>query len=57
MWKGLASDWFIEPYWRKPSLRPNRAEMSPAAFLGLVVIWGGAVSAILCVATLARVFS
>ena len=51
------SSWFIAPAWRVPALRPNRAEMSPAAFLGLVAIWGGAVSGMLCVAILLRVFS
>jgi hypothetical protein len=56
MWKVLASDWFIEPCWRKPALRPNRAEMSPAAFFGLVGIWSGTLSAVLCVAILCRFF-
>jgi hypothetical protein len=31
--------------------------MSPAAFLGLVAIWNGAVSGMLCIAILVRVFS
>jgi hypothetical protein len=56
MWKGLASDWFIEPCWRVPALRPNRAEMSRVAFFGLVVVWSGALSSILCVAILIRLF-
>jgi hypothetical protein len=51
------SSWFIEPAWRVPALRPNRAEMSPAAFLALVALWGGAVSGMLCVAILLRIFS
>jgi hypothetical protein len=56
MWKGLASDWFIEPCWRVPALRPNRAEMSRVAFFGLVVVWSGALSSILSVAILIRLF-
>ena len=56
MWKGLTSDWSIEPCWRKPALRPNRAEMSPAAFVGLVGIWSGMLLSMLCVAILVRVF-
>jgi hypothetical protein len=54
MWKDLASDWFIEPCWRVPALRPNRGEMSRAAFFGLIGIWSGALSSILCVVILIR---
>ena len=32
----LASEFFVDPYWRTAALRPNRAEMSRAAFVGLV---------------------
>jgi len=56
MSKGLASNWFIEPCGRKPALRPNRADMSPAAFFGLLGIWSGLVCGMLCVAILVRVF-
>jgi hypothetical protein len=56
MWKGLVSDRFIDPHWRVPALRPNRAEMSRAAFLGLIVVWSGAVTSMLCVAIVVRLF-
>jgi hypothetical protein len=56
MSKGLASNWFIEPCWRKPSLRPNHADMSRAAFFGLVAIWSGLVCGMLSVVILVRVF-
>jgi hypothetical protein len=35
----LASEFFVDPCWRTPALRPNRAEMSRAAFVGLVAGW------------------
>jgi hypothetical protein len=57
MWKDLTSNWFVEPCWRVPALRPNRAEMSRAAFFGLVGVWSGAVSSILCVVILIRLFA
>jgi hypothetical protein len=56
MRKGLASDRFIEPCWRKPSLRPNRADMSPATFFGLVGTWSAVPCSMLCVAILLHVF-
>jgi hypothetical protein len=56
MWKALVSDRFIDPHWRVPALRPNRAEMSRAAFLGLIVVWSGAVTSMLCVAIVVRLF-
>ncbi len=56
MWKGLASDWFLEPLWRVPALRPNRADMSRIAFFGLIAAWSGAVGGMFCLATVARLF-
>jgi hypothetical protein len=56
MWKGLASNWFIEPCWRKPVLRSNRADMARAAFLCLVGTWSSAVSSLLLAMILVRVF-
>jgi hypothetical protein len=54
MWIRLASDCFVEPDYRVPSLRPNRAEMSRAAFLGLVTSWCGALGAVLLAAIIVR---
>jgi hypothetical protein len=45
---------FVDPCWRKPALRPNRAEMSPAAFVGLVAGWSGCVSGMLFISLLVR---
>jgi hypothetical protein len=56
MWKRVSPEWFLEPCWRVPALRPNRAEMSRAAFLCLVGTWSGAVSSLLLVMILIRVF-
>lgn len=48
--------WFVEPVFRAPALRPNRAEMSPAAFIGLVAAWSSMVGGLLCAAIVARMF-
>lgn len=48
------STFFVDPSWRVPALRPNRAEMSPAAFVGLVAGWSGCVSGMLFVSVLVR---
>jgi hypothetical protein len=56
MSKGLASNWFIEPCWRKPALRPNHADMSRAAFFGLFGIWGAVNCGMLCLTILVRAF-
>ena len=55
MWTRLASDCFVEPDCRAPTLRPNRAEMSRDAFLALVASWCGALGALLVVAIALRV--
>ena len=56
MSKDLTSNWFIEPCWRKPALRPNHADMSRAAFFGLFGIWGAVNCGMLCLTILVRVF-
>lgn len=56
MSKGSESSWFVEPCWRKPALRPNGADMSPATFFGLVAIWCGMPCSMLLVAILFGVF-
>jgi len=54
MWTRLASDCFVEPGWRAPMLRPNRAEMSRAAFLALSISWCGALGGVLVAAIVVR---
>jgi hypothetical protein len=56
MRKLFASDCFVDPAWRTPALRPNRADMSAAAFVRLVASWSGAVSGLLLVMILLRQF-
>ena len=55
MWTGMTSDCFVEPDWRVPGVRPNRAEMSRAAFLQLVAAWCGALTTLLLVAVAIRI--
>ena len=50
----LTSNCFVDPGWRKPSLRPNGAEMSRNAFLALVGSWCGAVGVLLFAAIVIR---
>lgn len=57
MWTRLATDCFVDPDWRAPTLRPNRAEMSRTAFLALVTSWCGALSALLLLAFAIRAMS
>jgi hypothetical protein len=45
---------FVDPAFRKPSLRPNYAEMSPAAFIALVASWSGVLIGILLILILLR---
>ena len=52
----LASEFFVDPCWRTPALRPNRAEMSRAAFIGLVAGWSGCLSGILFILVFVRLF-
>jgi hypothetical protein len=52
----FASEFFVDPCWRPPALRPNRAEMSRAAFIGLVVGWSCFVSGLLLISILVRLF-
>jgi hypothetical protein len=46
---------FVDPAFRKPSLRPSRAEMSPAAFVALVAAWSGVLIGMLLIVILLRV--
>jgi hypothetical protein len=55
MWRQLFCDGFVDPAWRKSALRPNYAEMSRAAFAGLITAWSGALSVLLLVAVGFRV--
>jgi hypothetical protein len=57
MWTRLASDCFVDPAWRAATQRPNRAEMSRAAFLALVAGWCGTLGGLLLVAIVIRVAS
>jgi hypothetical protein len=57
MWTRLATDCFVDPDWRAPGLRPNRAEMSRTAFLALVTSWCGGLGALLVVAIALRAAS
>ena len=52
----FASQIFVEPCWRTPALRPNRAEMSRAAFVGLVAGWSGFLSGMLFILVFVRLF-
>jgi hypothetical protein len=52
----LASEFFVDPCWRTPALRPNRAEMSRAAFIGLVAGWSGCLSGMLFILVFVRLF-
>ena len=54
MWTRLAPDCFVEPCCRTPMLRPNRAEMSRAAFLALATSWCGALGGVLVAAIVVR---
>ena len=45
---------FVEPTFRKPCLRPSNAEMSPAAFAGLVAAWSAAQIGMLVIAIVLR---
>jgi hypothetical protein len=55
MWKRVPSEWFVEPCWRVPALRPSHVEMSRGGFLCLVGTWSGAVISLLLLVILARV--
>jgi hypothetical protein len=52
----LESQFFVDPCWRTPALRPNRAEMFPAAFVGLVAGWSGFLSGMLFILIFVRLF-
>jgi hypothetical protein len=54
MWTRLATDCFVDPDWRAPTLRPNRAEMSRSAFFALVTSWCGGLGALLAAAIIVR---
>jgi hypothetical protein len=41
------SEFFVDPRWRAPAQRPNRAAMSRVAFVGLVAGWIGFLSGML----------
>jgi hypothetical protein len=51
----FSSNCFVDPAFRKPGLRPNNAEMSPAAFVGLVAAWSAALIGMLLIAIVLRV--
>jgi hypothetical protein len=53
----LASEFFVDPCWRTPALRPNRAEMSGAVFVGLVAGWSGFLTGMLFILVSVRLFS
>jgi hypothetical protein len=44
----------VDPDWRAPTLRPNRAEMSRSAFFALVTSWCGGLGALLVAAIIVR---
>jgi hypothetical protein len=48
---------FVDPDWRSPAQRPNRADMSRTAFLRLVVRWSAGVSGLLLIPLLAQLVS
>ena len=52
----FASRFFVDPSWRAPALRPNRAEMSRAAYVGLVAGWSGFSSGMLFILVFVRLF-
>lgn len=51
----FSSNWFVDPAFRKPGLRPNNAEMSPAAFVVLVAAWSAVLTGMLLIAIVLRV--
>jgi hypothetical protein len=56
MRKLFASECFVDPAWRTPALRPNRADMSRTAFRRLIAAWSGSVAGLLLVMILIRQF-
>jgi hypothetical protein len=50
----VAPEFFVDPGWRKPAHHPNHAEMSRAAFVGLVAGWCGYVSVLLFISVFVR---
>lgn len=57
MWTRVTSECFVEPAWRAATQRPNHAEMSRTAFLGLVTGWCGTLCGLLAVAIVVRAVS
>lgn len=53
----FATDCFVDPAWRAPMLRPNRADMSRGMFVRLVAAWSGASCSLLLASILVRLFS
>lgn len=51
----FSSSCFVDPAFRKPSLRPSKAEMSPAAFIALVTAWSAALIGMLLILIVLRV--
>jgi hypothetical protein len=52
----FTSEVFVDPCWRAPAQRPNRAEMSRVAFVGLVAGWSGFSTGMLFTLIFARLF-
>lgn len=52
----FASQFFVDPCWRAPAQRPNRAEMSRVAFVGLLAGWSGFLIGMLFVLVFVRLF-
>jgi hypothetical protein len=57
MWTRIVTDCFVEPDWRAPRLRPNRADMSRDAFRALVTIWCVALGVMLLTGIVLRLVS
>ena len=52
----FATDCFVEPCCRAPTLRPNRADMSRGAFVALLGAWSGVLGGLLVASMLVRLF-
>jgi hypothetical protein len=53
----FTSEVFVDPCWRAPAQRPNRAEMSRVAFVGLVAGWrSGFLNGMLFILIFVRLF-
>jgi len=52
----FATDCFVEPCCRAPTLRPNLADMSRGAFVALFGAWSGVLGGLLVASMLVRLF-